>query len=57
MTTRINESKTSTKHISCKCECKFDSRKCNSNQYWNSDKCPYKCKNRKEHNACEKDYI
>ena len=24
MTTGINESKTLTKHISCKCKCKFD---------------------------------
>ena len=24
----INESKTLTKHLSCKCKCKFDSRKC-----------------------------
>ena len=28
--TTINESKT--KHISCKCKCKFDGKKCNSNQ-------------------------
>ena len=27
--TGINESKTLTKHISCKCKCKFDGRKCN----------------------------
>ena len=26
MITRINESKTLTKHISCKCKCKFDGR-------------------------------
>ena len=30
--TRINESKTLTKYISRKCKCKFDGRKCNSNQ-------------------------
>ena len=29
---RKNESKTLTKHISCECKCKFDDRKCNSNQ-------------------------
>ena len=29
--TGINESKISTKHISYKCECKFDGPKCNSN--------------------------
>ena len=28
----INESKTSTKHISCKCKWRFDRRKCNSDQ-------------------------
>ena len=31
MITGINESTRSTKHILCKCECKFDSKKCNSN--------------------------
>ena len=30
--TGIKESKALTKHISCKCKCKFDCRKCNSNQ-------------------------
>ena len=30
MITGINESKILTKHISCKCKCKFDDRKCNS---------------------------
>ena len=39
MITRINESRILTKHISCKCECKFDGRKCNLNQRWNNDKC------------------
>ena len=33
MITVINESKTLTKHISCKCKCKFDGRKCNSDQW------------------------
>ena len=32
MITRINESKTLTKHISCEYQSKFDGRKCNSNQ-------------------------
>ena len=31
--TGINECKTLTKHISWKCECKFDGRKCNSDQW------------------------
>ena len=34
----INESRTLTKHIPCRCKCKFDSKKCNSNQKWNNDK-------------------
>ena len=33
MLTAINELKTLTKHISCKCYCKFDVRKCNLNQW------------------------
>ena len=37
--TGINESKLLTKHISCECKCKFDRAKCNSNQWWNNDKC------------------
>ena len=39
MLTGINESKILTKPISCKCKCKFNGRKCNSNQNFNSDKC------------------
>ena len=43
----INKSRTLTKHISCKCECKFDDRKCNFTQKKNSDKCWCKCKSPK----------
>ena len=32
MITGINDSKTLTKHISCKCKCKLDGRKCHSDQ-------------------------
>ena len=53
MITRINESKTLTKHISCEYQSKFDGRKCNSNQWWNKDKC--QCEYKKH--ICEKDYI
>ena len=52
----INESKTLTKHASCKCECKFYSRKCNLNQRWNIDKCLCECKNPKKH-VCKYGYI
>ena len=54
MITGINESKTLTKHISCECKCKFDGRNCNSDQWWNNDKCRCECK--KLH-VCEKDYV
>ena len=37
--TGINELKALTKHISWECKWKFDGRKCNSNQWWNNDKC------------------
>ena len=53
MITGINESKALTKHISCECKCTFDGRKCNSDQWWNSDKCRCECEKR---HVCEKDY-
>ena len=37
--TGITESETLTKHISCQCKCKFDGRSCDSDQWWNNDKC------------------
>ena len=54
MVTGINESNTLTKHISQKCKCKFDGRKCSSYQWWNSDK--YRCECKKHH-ECKKDYV
>ena len=33
MITGTNESKTLTKHTSCKCKCTFDGKKCNSDQW------------------------
>ena len=57
MITGINESRTLTKHISYKWECKFDGRECNLNQKWNKDKCPWECKNLKENRACKKGYF
>ena len=50
----INESKTLTKHISCECKCRFDGRKCNSDQLRKNDKCLCDCKKR---HVCEKDYV
>ena len=52
--TGINEWKTLTKHISCARMCKFNGRKCKSDQWWNSDKC--RCEFKKWH-LCEKDYF
>ena len=37
--TEINELKTLTIHISCKCKCRFDGRKWNSDKWWNNRKC------------------
>ena len=37
--TGINQWKTLTKPILCKQKCKFDGRRCNSNQKWNNGKC------------------
>ena len=54
MITAINESKTLTKHISCECKCRFDGKKCSSDQWWNSNKC--RCESKKHH-VCEKDYV
>ena len=39
MITGINESKTLTKHITYECKCRFDGRKCNSDEWWKKDKC------------------
>ena len=54
MITAINESETSTKHVSWECKCKFDGRKCNSNQKCNNEKHQCECI---KHHICEKDYI
>ena len=54
MITGINESKTLTRYISCKCKCKFDGRKRNPNQWWNNNECRIECKKR---HVCEKDFI
>ena len=41
--------KTLTKYILCECKCRFDGRKCNSNQWWNNDKC--QCEFKKRHDV------
>ena len=39
MITKTNKSKTLIKNILCDCKCKFNGRKCISNQKWVNDKC------------------
>ena len=51
--TEINESKPLTKHLSCECKCRFDAKKCSSNQWWNKNKCQYECNKR---HLCENDF-
>ena len=55
--TKINESKTLTKHISCECQYKFDGRKFNSNQKRYNNKCRCMCKNLKNHQVYKKIYL
>ena len=54
MITGRNEPNILAKDILCECKCKFDWRKCYSNQKWNNDKCWCECK---KHYTYEKDYI
>ena len=51
---RINESKTLAKHLPCERKCRFGGKKCNSDQWWNNNKCWCECK---QHHVCEEDYI
>ena len=46
-----NEAKTSVKHISYHCKCKFDNATCNSNQKWNNEISQCECKN---YRTCKK---
>ena len=39
MISGINESKKLTKHISWECKCRFDGKKCTSDQCWINGKC------------------
>ena len=52
--TETNESKTLLKDVSCKCKYRFNGRKCNSDKWWNNNKCWCECKKR---HVCEKDYV
>ena len=54
MITGTNESKTLTRLIPCECKCRFYGRKCNSDQWWNNNKC--RCVYKKIH-VCEKNCL
>ena len=51
--TKKNEVKAMTKHISCACKCKFNSRICNSNQKWSNKRSQCGCKS---YRKCRKSY-
>ena len=51
--TRINESRTLIKHISCECKYKLEDRKCHSDQKLNRDKCWCECKYPKKQHVCK----
>ena len=53
MITNKDEAKAMTQHISCDCNCKFNSTTYNSNQKWNNKTCQCKYKN---YHKCDKDY-
>ena len=52
--TRINEAKVLRKHILYDWKYKFYSKKCNSKQKWNNDKCRCECK---KCHVCKKNFI
>ena len=52
--TGMHDSNILAKDISCKCKCRFDGKKCDSDQWWKNGRYWYECKNGPE---CEKDYI
>ena len=54
VTARLGESESLTKHISCDCKCRFDSKKC---QEWNKELCRCQCKKSSERLLCEKEYV
>ena len=55
--TRINKSKTLTKHIPMECKCKFGGKKCKWDQKWNNNKYWCECEDSKERCMCEKYHI
>ena len=53
MITNKDEAKAMAEHMSCDCNCKFNSTTFNSKQKWNNKTCRCECKN---YCKCEKDY-
>ena len=55
---RINETRQTVWHETCKCICKLTSAVCNSRQIWNEDKCRCECKEDLINKmVCDKGYI
>ena len=54
MIAEINESKKLAKHTSWESKRRFDETKCNSDQWWNNDKCQCECKNVMSKRSCLK---
>ena len=54
MIVRISEFKVLTKNVLWECKCRFDGKKCNSDQWRNNDKSQSECNKR---HVCQKDYI
>ena len=54
MIVRISEFKVLKKNVLWECKCRFDRKKCNSDQWRNNDKSQSECNKR---HVCQKDYI
>ena len=55
--TAINKLTSLTKHVPCKCECKFGSKNYNSNWKWNNDKYLRERRDPKENSVIKKIYF
>ena len=54
---RINETKHTIWHETCKCICRLSASVCNSRQRWNEDKCRCECKKLIDKGICDKAFI
>ena len=49
---RVNETRYTKLHETCKCKCRLDASVCNNKKRWNEDKCRCECKD-----TCHKGFI